>query len=82
MLFPLTLYHWYLNEVGLLYQVPLVVLSTEPTTTEECPGIEGGTEFTGRGGRGGAGARGEVGELLIFFIIIFILKGNIIFNAT
>jgi hypothetical protein len=59
---PLALYHWYANEVGILDQVPRLVLSTEPTLTEE-PGIEGGTEFAG------------------IFIIIFILKGNIIFNV-
>jgi hypothetical protein len=44
------LYHCYVNEVGLLDQVPLLVVIVEPTTTEE-PGIEGSTKFTGAGGR-------------------------------
>jgi hypothetical protein len=50
MLFPLTLYHWYSKRVGLLDQDPRPVLSTEPTLTEEGPGIEGRTEFKGRRG--------------------------------
>jgi len=82
MLFPLTLYHWYSKRVGLLDQDPRPVLSTEPTLTEEGPGIEGRTEFTGGRIEFTGGAGGGAGELLLFFIIIFILKCNIIFNAT
>jgi hypothetical protein len=43
------LYHWYAYEVGLLDQVPLLVVSTEPTTPEE-PGIEGSIVLAGGGG--------------------------------
>ena len=39
-----------MKEVGLLDQVPLLVVSFIPTPTEAGPGIEGATDFSGAKG--------------------------------